>query len=92
MDMNTNGRTNGARNRNHSQAIFWWAKTAYQYEPLEQSELEYLDELARLRLRMFDGKVRSEEKQDEIEARHDGVVRILGVFHDIDITFPREKG
>ena len=88
--MSEMGRTNGARG--NGQARFVWKKTAYKYDPLQPEELAYLDELARLRRRMFDGKVRSEDKQEAIEARQYEVVGILGDFHYVDITFPDERG
>lgn len=81
-------KTTGQRNANHQQAKFWWSKARWQDEPLEMIELEYLDELARLRLQMFDGKVRSEERQEQIEARHDEVIAILA-NHYLDITVNR---
>lgn len=79
-------KTNGMRNR--GRAMFRWAKTAYYFDPLEPEELDYLSELAQIRNRLVDGKVRSEEKLDRLYARQDEIVGILGDFHCVDVTFP----
>ena len=82
-------KTNGTRGK--GEAMFIWMKTANKYEALAIDTLAYLTELAQIRTRIFDGKVRSAEKTEALWGRHEEVVGILGGFHEIEVRFPRQR-
>ena len=82
-------KTNGIRGK--GQAMFIWLKTQYKSDPLAVDTLEYLNELAQIRSRMFDGKARTEASAERLNARHEEVVGILGGFHAIEVRFPRQR-
>lgn len=78
-------KTTGTRGK--GQAKFSWSKIDRQFEALSEETLGYLSELAQIRSKMFDGKTRTAEKAEALEARQWSVKDILEGWHGVAVKF-----
>lgn len=78
----------GARGK--GDAKFVWKKgMSMRHYPLNDEHAYKLTELAEIRARLFDGKVRSDDKVGEMLGRQEALVSMLGE-DDVEVTFRKE--
>lgn len=78
----------GARGRGDAK-FFWkknWQMRGY---PLSEEHKYKLDELAEIRARLFDGKVRADDKVDNMLARQMALLDMLYI-DGVDVEFRKE--
>ena len=79
----------GARGK--GDAMFVWEKDrSMRGYPLNEEHAYKLDELAEIRARLFDGKVRAGDKEDDMVGRQEALVQMLGE-DGVYVTFRKER-
>jgi hypothetical protein len=77
----------GARGR--GDAKFFWKKTWMKGHALNEEHKYKLNELAEIRARLFDGRVRSDDKVDDMLARQMALLDMLYI-DGVDVEYRKE--